>query len=113
MQARDGLTARASARGQGRDPDGRLLKRAGRWLSPTAAWSRRSDVTGIRETLFGWVMVGLAGLAIVVMLAAAVTQFVAWAGAVINPGGLNDKTWFIILLVAGLFSFGFIAMIGT
>jgi hypothetical protein len=71
------------------------------------------DVTGIRETLFGWVMVGLAGLAIVVVLAAAVTQFVAWVGAVINPGGLNDKTWFIILLVTGPFSFGFIAMIGT
>ena len=58
-------------------------------------------------------MVGLAGLAIVATLAAAVTQFVAWVGAVINPGGLNYKTWLIILLVTGLFSFGFIAMIGT
>jgi hypothetical protein len=37
----------------------------------------------------------------------------SWVGAVINPGGLNDKTWLIILLVTRLFSFGFIAMIGT
>lgn len=69
------------------------------------------DVTGIRETPFGWVMAGLAGVAILVMLAAAVTQFVAWVGAVINTAQLKDKTWFIILLVTGLLSFGFIAMI--
>jgi hypothetical protein len=69
------------------------------------------DVTGIRETPFGWVMAGLAGVAILVMLAAAVTQFVAWVGAVINTAQLRDKTWFIILLVTGLLSFGFIAMI--
>src|SRR5689334_24933844 len=69
------------------------------------------DVTGIRETPFGWVMAGLAGVAILVMLAAAVTQFAAWVGAVINTAQLKDKTWFIILLVTGLLSFGFIAMI--
>jgi hypothetical protein len=69
------------------------------------------DVTGIRETPFGWVMVGLAAVAILVMLATAVTQFVAWVGAVINTAQLKDKTWFIILLVTGLLSFGFIAMI--
>jgi len=69
------------------------------------------DVTGIRETPFGWVMAGLAGVAILVMLAAAVTQFVAWVGAVISTAQLKDKTWFIVLLVTGLLSFGFIAMI--
>jgi len=69
------------------------------------------DVTGIRETPFGWVMAGLAGVAILVMLAAAVTQFIAWVGAVINTAQLKDKTWFIILLFTGLLSFGFIAMI--
>jgi len=56
-------------------------------------------------------MAGLAAMAVVVMLAAAVIQFVAWVGAVINTAGLKDKTWFIILLVSGLLSFGFIAMI--
>jgi hypothetical protein len=69
------------------------------------------DVTGIQENAFGWVMVGLAGVAALVMIAAAVTQFVAWVGAVINTAGLQDKTWFVILLVTGLLSFGFIAMI--
>lgn len=68
-------------------------------------------MTGIRENAFGWVMVGLAGMAALVMIAAAVTQFVAWVGAVINTAGLKDKTWFVILLITGLLSFGFIAMI--
>ena len=69
------------------------------------------DVTGIRENAFGWVMVGLAVVAVLVMIAAAITHFIAWFGAVINTAGLKDKTWFIILLVTGLLSFGFIAMI--
>lgn len=69
------------------------------------------DVTGIRENAFGWVMVGLAAVAALMMIAAAVTQFIAWVGAVINTAGLKDKTWFIVLLVTGLLSFGFIAMI--
>jgi hypothetical protein len=69
------------------------------------------DVTGIRENAFGWVMAGLAVVAVLVMIAAAITHFIAWVGAVINTAGLKDKTWFIILLVTGLLSFGFIAMI--
>ena len=69
------------------------------------------DVTGIHATPLGWVMIGLAGVAILVLIAAAITQFVAWVGAVINTAQLEDKTWFIVLLVTGLLSFGFIAMI--
>lgn len=69
------------------------------------------DVTGIRENAFGWVMVGLAVVAVLVMIAAAITHFIARVGAVINTAGLKDKTWFIILLVTGLLSLGFIAMI--
>jgi len=38
-------------------------------------------------------------------------QFIAWIGAVLNTSRLDDKTWFIVLLVLGLFSFGFIAML--
>jgi hypothetical protein len=69
------------------------------------------DVTGIHATALGWVMIGLSGLAILVLVAAAITQFVAWVGAVINTAQLQDKTWFVVLLVTGLLSFGFIAMI--
>lgn len=69
------------------------------------------DVVGVRSGSFGWVMITLAVLAVLVLLGAAVAQFVAWLGAVMNTSRLPDKTWFVILLVTGLLSFGFVAMI--
>ena len=45
------------------------------------------------------------------VLAAAVGQLVAWVGAVLNTAQLEDKTWFLVLLVSGLLSVGFVAMI--
>jgi hypothetical protein len=69
------------------------------------------DVVGVRSTPFGWAMVALAGLAVLVMVGAMVAQFVAWIGAVIDTAQLPDKTWFLLLLILGLLSFGFIAMV--
>lgn len=69
------------------------------------------DVVGIRATAFGWTMVLLAAIALLVVLAAAVGQLVAWVGAVLNTAQLDDKTWFLVLLISGLLSVGFIAMI--
>lgn len=36
---------------------------------------------------------------------------VSWIGALLNTSQLTDKTWFVILLVLGLLSFGLVAMI--
>ena len=72
---------------------------------------RGPDVVGVRGGTFGWVMIALAVLAVLVLVGAAIAQFVAWLGAVLNTSRLEDKTWFVILLVTGLLSFGFIAMI--
>jgi hypothetical protein len=69
------------------------------------------DVVGIKPTLFGSTMVALAALGIIVMSGAAIAQLVAWVGAVLNTALLENKTWFIVLLLTGLLSFGFIAMI--
>ena len=69
------------------------------------------DGVGVRSTPFGWVMIGLAALAVLTLMGAAVAQFVAWIGAVIHTARLPDKTWFVVLLVLGLLSFGFIAMV--
>lgn len=66
------------------------------------------DVVGVRPEPFGWVMIGLAGLAILLMSLASVGLFVAWIGAVVNTAGLTDKTWFIVLLAGGLLSVGFL-----
>lgn len=70
-----------------------------------------SDVTAFelgRLTAAAIVTITIGTLGIV---GGAIGQFVAWIGAVINTSRLDDKTWFIVLLVLGLLSFGFIAML--
>ena len=50
-------------------------------------------------------------LYLLAMIGAVIGQFVAWIGALINTSQLQDKTWFVVLLVCGLLSFGFVAMV--
>jgi hypothetical protein len=69
------------------------------------------DVIGIDATPFGWAMIVLAAMAVLVMIGAALVQFVAWVGAVLNTAQLENKSWFVVLLVTGLVSFGLIAML--
>jgi hypothetical protein len=45
------------------------------------------------------------------MIGGAIGGLVSWIGALLNTAQLEDKTWFIILLVLGLLSFGLFAMI--
>jgi len=68
------------------------------------------DVVGIEATpgaLGTVVLATLAGLAVV---GGFVAGLVSWIGALLNTARLQDKTWFIVLLVLGLFSFGLVAM---
>ena len=72
---------------------------------------RGPDVVGIRATPMAWSMIGgmvVGGLAIA---GGAIAGLVAWIGALLNTAQLDDKLWFILLLVLGLFSFGLVAMI--
>jgi hypothetical protein len=67
-----------------------------------------TTVEPIRLTATAIVSITVGALGII---GGAIGQFVAWIGAVINTSRLEDKTWFILLLVLGLLSFGFIAML--
>ena len=69
------------------------------------------DVTGVQPTFYAWTLVGLSIVGCLAMLGGAIGQFIAWIGAVLNTSRLEDKTWFVVLLVLGLLSFGFIAML--
>jgi hypothetical protein len=44
-------------------------------------------------------------------MAAAIVGMVARVGALLSTAQLDDKTWFIVLLVLGLLSSGLVAMI--
>jgi hypothetical protein len=72
---------------------------------------RGPDVVGFQSSAFNWSMAGLAVVGVLALIGGALAQFVAWIGAVVNTSRLDDKTWFIVLLVLGLLSFGFIAML--
>ncbi len=69
------------------------------------------DVTGIRSIPYAWAMVAAVMVGILAIIGGAVSGLVAWIGALLNTAQLDDKTWFIVLLVLGLLSFGFFAMI--
>jgi phosphoglycerol transferase MdoB-like AlkP superfamily enzyme len=69
------------------------------------------DVSGIRSGVLSWTLLGLMGLAMLLLLFAAVAHFVAWIGAVLNTAQLPDKTWFVVLLVVGLLGLVFIATV--
>ena len=69
------------------------------------------DVIGIQSTPAAWTIVGLGLVAALAMIAGFIGGLVSWIGALLNTAQLEDKAWFIILLVLGLFSFGLVAMI--
>jgi hypothetical protein len=69
------------------------------------------DVVDVNATPFFWSMVALMIVGGLTLIGGAIGQFVAWLGALLNTARLEDKTWFILLLVLGLLSFGLIAMI--
>jgi hypothetical protein len=69
------------------------------------------DVTGVDTTQLTISSIVAGTVGVLGIFGGAIGQFVAWIGAVINTSRLEDKTWFILLLVLGLLSFGFIAML--
>ncbi|PVZ06278.1 hypothetical protein [Actinomycetospora cinnamomea] len=72
---------------------------------------RGPDVVGVRSTPAAWVALVLTVLGALVLLAAALTQFIAWIGAVLDAAGLSNTALLIVLLVTGLLSFGLVGMI--
>ena len=93
---------------------------AGLFIAIVAVWAAfasgefvmdGADVTGVRFTPFGGWMVGLMIAGGFAMIGGAIAGLVAWIGALINTAQLDDKVWFLLLLLLGLLSFGFIAMV--
>lgn len=69
------------------------------------------DVVGVNGGTAAWTTLAVIVIAGLAVVGAAIGGLVAWIGALLNTARLDDKTWFILLLVLGLFSFGFIAMV--
>jgi hypothetical protein len=55
--------------------------------------------------------IGAFVLSSLVITAGTVAAIAAWVGALLNTSRLEDKTWFVVLLLLGLLSLGWLAMI--
>jgi hypothetical protein len=69
------------------------------------------NLVGITGGTLGIALGGLGIVGATAMLAGFVAGLVAWVGALLNTAQIANKAWFIVLLVTGIFSLGFIAMI--
>ena len=47
----------------------------------------------------------------VLIAAGELAAIASWIGALVNTSQLDDRTWFLVLLVLGVFSLGWIAML--
>ena len=70
-----------------------------------------NDIAAIRGGALAWATLGLALLGGLAAAGGVIAGFVAWIGAVVNTWQLESKAWFAVLVLTGIFNFGFIAMI--
>ena len=70
-----------------------------------------SDVVGVRGGALAWSLLGLGLAGGLAIIGGMISGLVAWIGALLNTWGIESKTWFAVLLLTGIFNFGFIAMI--
>jgi hypothetical protein len=68
------------------------------------------DIVTVNGEAFAGIVVWLV-IASVATAAGGLAALASWIGALFNTAQLNDKTWFVVLLVLGLFSFGWLAMV--
>jgi hypothetical protein len=69
------------------------------------------DVVGIQSTAMAGTVATLVVVGVLAVIGGVIGQFVAWIGAVLGTAQLEDKTWFLVLLLLGVLSFGFVAML--
>jgi hypothetical protein len=70
-----------------------------------------NDVTGIRQTPLAMSLLVFVVVGVLTVIGGAIAGLIAWIGALLNTWQLESKTWFAVLLLTGIFNFGFIAMV--
>jgi hypothetical protein len=70
-----------------------------------------SEIVGLQGGAFAWSLIGLGIAGGIVIMSGLIAGLVAWIGALLNTWQLDSRTWFAVLLLTGIFNFGFIAMV--
>jgi hypothetical protein len=82
---------------------GLMLTNGGHWtqVPGTNSWNFTPRTDSYFWTTLGWTIAGFT-----IVLAGGIVQLVAWIGAVANTSGMQDRTWFLIVLIGGLVGLG-------
>ena len=70
-----------------------------------------NQVVGVRGSGLAWSMLGLGIVGGLTMFGGMIVGLISWIGALMNTSQLENRSWFLVLLLLGIFSFGFVAMI--
>jgi hypothetical protein len=77
----------------------------------TGYLTRGSEVVAVEPTPMTWLSVAMGMSGVMAIIGGGLGQFVAWIGALVNTSQLPDRTWFLVLLLLGIFNMGFISML--
>ena len=69
------------------------------------------DIVGLKGSPLAWAMLPLGIIGGIAIAGGLIAGLIAWIGALLNTWQLQSKTWFAVLLLLGIFNFGFFAMI--
>jgi hypothetical protein len=69
------------------------------------------DIAGIQGSALAWVLLGAGIVGGLTVMGGLIGGLISWIGALLNTSQLERKTWFLALLIFGIFNFGFVAMI--
>jgi hypothetical protein len=70
-----------------------------------------SEVVGIRGSVLAWCLLGIGVVGGSAIAGGMIGGLLAWIGALLNTWQVEGRSWFVILLLTGIFNFGFIAMV--
>jgi hypothetical protein len=72
---------------------------------------RGADIAGVQGSAFAWVLLGIALAGAITFTAGLVGGLISWIGALLATAQLERKTWFVAILVLGVFNLGILAML--
>jgi hypothetical protein len=70
-----------------------------------------ADIAAIQGSLLAWILLGFGVVGGLAVAGGLIGGLVSWIGALLNTSQLESMTWFLALLLLGIFNFGFFAMI--
>lgn len=80
-------------------------------ISANAFAMSGSDIVGLRGSPLAWLSLGVAVVGTLAFAGGSIAGLIAWIGALLNTWQLDSKAWFVGLLLLGIFSLGFFAMV--